>query len=82
MTRLTDYNATYGSIAAIVILLTWLYLSAYVFLLGAELNAEFEHQTAKDSTTGKPESRWASAAPGRPTMSQELPTTERQKVRA
>jgi membrane protein len=55
VTRLTDYNATYGSIAAIVMLLTWLYLSAYVFLLGAELNAEFEHQTAKDSTTGKPE---------------------------
>ena len=70
MTRLTDYNATYGSIAAIVMLLTWLYLSAYVFLFGAELNAELEHQTAKDSTTGQP-SRSASAAPGRPTMSPE-----------
>lgn len=54
VTRLTDYNATYGSIAAIVMLLTWMYLSAYVFLLGAELNAELEHQTAKDSTTGEP----------------------------
>jgi membrane protein len=52
VTRLTDYNATYGSIAAIVMLLTWMYLSAYVFLFGAELNAELEHQTAKDSTTG------------------------------
>lgn len=55
VTRLTDYNATYGSIAAIVMLLTWMYLSAYVFLFGAELNAELEHQTAKDSTTGRPE---------------------------
>ena len=55
VTRLTDYNATYGSIAAIVMLLTWLYLSAYVFLFGAELNAELEHQTRKDSTTGRPE---------------------------
>jgi membrane protein len=55
VTRLADYNATYGSIAAIVVLLTWLYLSAYVFLFGAELNAELEHQTAKDSTTGRPE---------------------------
>ena len=52
VTRLTDYNATYGSIAAIVMLLTWMYLSAYVFLFGAEINAEFEHQTARDSTTG------------------------------
>jgi membrane protein len=55
VTRLTDYNATYGSIAAIVMLLTWMYLSAYVFLFGAELNAELEHQTARDTTTGKPE---------------------------
>ncbi len=55
VTRLTDYDATYGSIAAIIMLLTWLYLLAYVFLFGAELNAELEHQTAKDSTTGKPE---------------------------
>jgi membrane protein len=54
VTRLTDYNATYGSIAAIVMLLTWMYLSAYVFLFGAELNAELEHQTAIDSTTGQP----------------------------
>jgi membrane protein len=55
VTKLTDYSATYGSIAAIVMLLTWMYLSAYVFLFGAELNAELEHQTAKDSTTGRPE---------------------------
>ena len=55
MTRVTDYDATYGSLGAIVALLTWMYLSAYVFLIGAELNSEIEHQTTKDSTTGKPE---------------------------
>jgi membrane protein len=55
VTRLTDYNAIYGSVAAIVMLLTWMYLTAYVFLFGAELNAELEHQTARDSTTGHPE---------------------------
>jgi membrane protein len=33
-------------------LLTWMYLSAYAFLFGAELNAELEHQTSMDSTTG------------------------------
>ncbi|WP_419815989.1 YihY/virulence factor BrkB family protein [Glacieibacterium sp.] len=47
-----NYNATYGSLGAIVVLLLWLYLSAYVLLLGAELNAELEHQTARDTTRG------------------------------
>ena len=32
----------------------WLYVSAFVVLLGAELNAELEHQTARDTTTGRP----------------------------
>lgn len=56
-TRLTDYGETYGSLAAIVMLLTWMYLSAYVFLFGAELNSEIEHQSARDTTTGPPEPR-------------------------
>lgn len=47
-----NYNATYGSLGAVVVLLLWLYLSAYVLLLGAEFNAELEHQTARDTTTG------------------------------
>ena len=47
-----NYNATYGSLGAIVVLLMWLYLSAYVLMLGAELNAELEHQTARDTTRG------------------------------
>lgn len=46
-----NYNATYGSLGTVVVTLTWLYLSSYILLFGAELNAEFEHQTAKDSTT-------------------------------
>jgi membrane protein len=47
-----NYNATYGSLGAVVVLLTWLYLSALVLLLGAEMNAELEHQTARDTTSG------------------------------
>lgn len=47
-----NYNKTYGTLATVVILVTWLYLSAYVFLLGAELNSELEHQTVKDTTEG------------------------------
>ena len=54
VSNLTNYSATYGSLGAVVALLTWLYLSAYAFVFGAELNSEIEHQTAKDSTTGSP----------------------------
>jgi membrane protein len=50
-----SYNKTYGSVAAIVILLTWFLISAYIVVLGAELNGEMEHQTAKDTTTGPPQ---------------------------
>jgi len=51
--RFANYSATYGSIAGVVALLTWTYLSSYIFLFGAELNSEFEHQTAKDTTSGQ-----------------------------
>lgn len=50
-----NYNKTYGTLATVVILVTWMYLSAYVFLLGAELNSELEKQTEKDTTVGAPE---------------------------
>ena len=46
------YNKTYGSLGAVVVLLLWLYLSAFIILLGAEINAEMELQTAKDTTKG------------------------------
>src|SRR5690606_6330314 len=42
----SNYNATYGSLGAVIILLTWLYLSAYILLLGAELNEVLERQSA------------------------------------
>lgn len=49
-----SYNETYGTLAAVVVMMLWLFLSALSILVGAELNAEIEHQTAKD-TTGEPE---------------------------
>jgi membrane protein len=47
-----NYNATYGSVGAVVGLMIWLWISTILVLLGAELNAEMEHQTARDSTVG------------------------------
>lgn len=47
-----SYNETYGSLGAVVILLMWFWLSGFIVLLGAELNAEMEHQTAQDTTKG------------------------------
>jgi membrane protein len=52
--QFASYNKTYGSLGAVVVLMMWLYLSAFAVLLGAELNAELEHQTARDTTAGRP----------------------------
>ena len=48
-----SYNATYGSLGAVIGFLTWMWLSTIVVLTGAEINAETEHQTARDSTQGR-----------------------------
>ena len=47
-----NYNQTFGSLGGVIVLLTWLWLSAFVVLLGALLDAEIEAQTTKDSTVG------------------------------
>jgi membrane protein len=49
-----NYSATYGTLSAVIALLMWFWISAFVVLLGGELNAEMEHQTSKDTTTGEP----------------------------
>jgi membrane protein len=49
-----SYNRTYGSLGAGVGFMVWIWLSVVIVLLGADLNAEMEHQTAKDSTKGAP----------------------------
>jgi membrane protein len=46
------FNETYGSLGAVIGFMTWLWISAIVILLGAELDAEMEHQTVRDTTTG------------------------------
>jgi len=46
------YNATYGSLGAVIGFMIWMWLSTIVILLGGEINAEIERQTAKDTTVG------------------------------
>lgn len=50
-----SYNKTYGSLGAAIGFMTWLWISVIVILVGAKLNAEMEHQTARDTTVGRPE---------------------------
>ena len=69
-----NYNATYGSLGAVVVLLTWLYLSCYILIFGAELNSEVERQT--QPRTGVAEEPM-SAAPtlGPPLCTNSLPAS-------
>lgn len=52
LSNFADYNATYGSLGTVFGFMMWIWLSTVVVLLGAEINAEAERQTLKDSTTG------------------------------
>ena len=47
VSRIGNYDRVYGSISAVIILLLWLFLSAYITLIGAELNAEIDRQAAR-----------------------------------
>jgi membrane protein len=77
---LGNYAKTYGAIAGIVILLFWLWLTAYAILLGAEINAEAEQQTIRDTTRGPEEplgSRDAVKADSLPPDKPEMADAER-----
>lgn len=47
-----SYNATYGSLGALIGFMTWIWITMIILIVGGELNAEVEHQTARDTTTG------------------------------
>lgn len=49
---IAHYDATYGPLGAVIAFMVWVWFSIMAILVGAELNAEIEHQTAVDSTTG------------------------------
>ena len=53
VSHFNSYDKTYGSLGGVVVMLTWLYLSSFVALLGAVINAQSERQTKADLTVGK-----------------------------
>jgi membrane protein len=55
VSHFNSYDKTYGSLGGVVVLLTWLYLSSFVALLGAVINAQSERQTMADPTVGNVE---------------------------
>jgi membrane protein len=54
LANFADYNATYGALGAVAGLMMWTWIFLIILILGAELNAELEHQTSIDSATGEP----------------------------
>ncbi|MEY8880268.1 YihY/virulence factor BrkB family protein [Donghicola sp. XS_ASV15] len=48
------YNESFGALAGVIVMLTWLWMSAFIILLGAEINGEIEAQTRIDTTVGAP----------------------------
>ncbi|MBB4658495.1 YihY/virulence factor BrkB family protein [Parvularcula dongshanensis] len=49
-----DFGKTYGSLGAVILLQTWIWVTSLVVITGAKINAEAEHQTAVDTTSGRP----------------------------
>jgi membrane protein len=47
-----NYGQTYGALGGVIALLMWFYVSSVIVVLGAEINAEMERQTKKDTTEG------------------------------
>jgi len=66
-----SYNVTYGSIGGVIVLLTWFYISGFIFLMGGEINAIIEHASPEGKDSGArapgeappPESERPSAVP-------------------
>jgi membrane protein len=54
VTNFGNFNETYGSLGAIIIVMLWLLITAACIVIGAEINSESERQTKKDTTSGRP----------------------------
>src|SRR5262245_54729349 len=59
-----SYDKTYGSIGAIIVLLTWMYVSGFFILVGGEINAEIEHASTRGKAPGEKAEGAGRAKPG------------------
>jgi membrane protein len=49
-----SFGKAYGALGGVIVLLIWFYMTGFTIVLGAEINAEMEHQTTMDTTDGPP----------------------------
>jgi membrane protein len=73
-----NYSATYGSLGAAIGLMIWMWMSAIIVLCGAELNSEIEHQTALDSTVGRPKPLGSRGAAMADTLGPRVPAVSKE----
>jgi len=73
-----NYSATYGSLGAAIGLMMWMWMSAIIVPCGAELNSEIEHQTAIDSTIGRPKPLGARGAVMADTLGAAVPAVPKE----
>ncbi|QOR40302.1 YihY/virulence factor BrkB family protein [Billgrantia diversa] len=77
--RIVDMDELYGSLGAVVVLMLWFWLSSFVVLLGAEINAEMERQTRRDTTVGEPRPMGERGAHAADTLGPKRPWRKRQQ---
>ncbi len=75
-----NYDKTYGSLGAVIGFMSWIWISVITVLFGAEINSEIEHQTAVDTTTGRPHLMGERGAFMADTLGKARPTTEKAKA--
>jgi membrane protein len=73
-----SYSKTYGALAGVAVLMLWLWITAFIVLLGAEINAEAEQQTVQDTTVGEPEPLGQRGAVKADNLPHEQPTEKKQ----
>lgn len=73
-----SYSKTYGALAGVAVLMLWLWITAFIVLLGAEINSEAEQQTVKDTTVGEPQPLGQRGAVKADNLPHEVPTEKKQ----